>query len=148
MATLKELIERYSTALDEKDRLESLTKENNRTIKALRDEVALAMVDEDTPKIEKGGYTYSLTPKTRYAKRSEAAIEEAGLDFFDVLRSEGLGGIIKETVNAQTLQSAITAYVDENEALSDELEQCISSYEYNDVTRRKASTLTKKGAKK
>ena len=42
-------------------------------------------------------------------------------DYLSTLREEGLGGIIKETVNAKTLQSAITAYVEEHGELSEEL---------------------------
>lgn len=139
MATLTELVEKYAAALDEKDRLAALTKDNNADIERLRDELALAMVDEDTPKIERGGFSYTLTPKTKYAKRSDETIAEAGLDFFDVLREEGLGGIIVETVNARTLQSTIANYVEENGELSEDLNTCISTYEYNDVARHRAT---------
>lgn len=133
------MVDEYSAAMDEKARLEDLIKTTNAIIAALRDKLALAMVDEDTPKIEKGGYTFTLTPKTRYSKRSEEAISEAGLDFFDVLRENGLGDIIKETVNANTLQSAISAYLDDADELPEDLGAVISVYEYNDVTRRKAA---------
>ncbi|MGN0706602.1 MAG: hypothetical protein ACI4JC_01200 [Faecalibacterium sp.] len=149
MATLKELIEEYSAALDEKARLEGLTKENTAIITQLRDRLALAMVDEGTRQIERGGYTYTLTPKTKYSKRSDEAIAKFGLDFFDVLREEGLGDIIVETVNAKTLQSTISNYIEENGELPDNLNACISTYEYNDVARRKAAKRpVPKGGKK
>ena len=53
----------------------------------------------------------------RVSKKGDAELAESGLDYDDylsALRGEGLGGIIKETVNAKTLQSAITAYVEEH----------------------------------
>ena len=97
------------------------------------------------PRISSGGYSFSLSQKTSYSKKSEADLAEAGVDFFEVLREEGLGDIIKETVAAQTLQSTIKAFVEEHGELSEALSQIIREYEFNDITRRKES---KKGGKK
>ena len=57
-----------------------------------------------------------------------------------------LGGIIKETVNAKTLQSAITAYVEEHGELSEELAAVIRTYEFNDIGCRRAAVKKPKGA--
>lgn len=135
--TLLDMVRQYQELLVEKDRLADLTKENNAAIEAAKAEIAQQMVDDDCPRISTGGYTFSLTPKTSYSKRSEAELAEAGLDFFGVLREEGLGDLIVETVNARTLQSAMKAYVDENGELSEGLEAVIKTYDYNDITRRK-----------
>lgn len=143
--TLLDMVRQYQELLVEKDRLADLTKENNAAIEAAKAEIAQQMVDDDCPRISTGGYTFSLTPKTSYSKRSEAELAEAGADFFGVLREEGLGDLIVETVNARTLQSAMKAYVDENGELSEGLEAVIKTYDYNDITRRKES---KKGGKK
>lgn len=145
--TLLDMVRKYQELLVEKDRLADLTKENNAAIEAAKAEIAQQMVDDDCPRISTGGYTFSLTPKTSYSKRSEAELAEAGLDFFGVLREEGLGDLIVETVNARTLQSAMKAYVDENGELSEDLESVIRSYDYNDITRHKETTR-KKGGKK
>ncbi len=143
--TLLEMVRNYQTLLEEKERLESCAKANNAAIEAAKAEIAQQMIDDDCPRISSGGYSFSLTPKTSYSKKSEADLAEAGVDFFEVLREEGLGDIIKETVNAQTLQSTIRAYVEQHEELSEGLEQVIKIYEFNDITRRKES---KKGGKK
>lgn len=144
--TLLDMVRKYQDLLVEKERLEDLTKENNAAIEAAKTEIAQQMVDDDCPRISTGGYTFSLTPKTSYSKRSEAELAEAGLDFFNILREEGLGDLIKETVNPRTLQSAMSAYVDENGELSEELGTVIKTYDYNDITRRKEAAK-KKGAK-
>jgi len=143
--TLLEMVRNYQTLLEEKDRLAECTKANNAAIEAAKNEIAQQMIDDDCPRISSGGYSFSLTQKTSYSKKSEADLAEAGVDFFEVLREEGLGDIIKETVAAQTLQSTIKAYVEEHGELSEALSQIVREYEFNDITRRKES---KKGGKK
>lgn len=143
--TLLEMVRNYQALLEEKDRLAECTKANNAAIEAAKNEIAQQMIDDDCPRISTGGYSFGLTQKTSFSKKSEADLAEAGVDFFEVLREEGLGDIIKETVAAQTLQSTIKAYVEEHGELSEPLSQIIREYEYNDITRRKES---KKGGKK
>lgn len=143
--TLLEMVRNYQALLEEKDRLAECTKANNAAIEVAKNEIAQQMIDDDCPRISSSGYSFSLTQKTSYSKKSEADLAEAGVDFFEVLREEGLGDIIKETVAAQTLQSTIKAFVEEHGELSEALSQIIREYEFNDITRRKES---KKGGKK
>lgn len=135
--TLLEMVKDYQGLLDKKATLEAETKENNAAIEAAKARIAQQMVDDDCPRISTGGYNYTLTPKTSYSKKSEEDLAAKGLDFLEVLREEGLGGIIKETVSAQTLQSTIRNYVEEHGELSEALESVIRTYDYNDITRRK-----------
>ena len=135
--TLLNMVRKYQDLLTEKDRLAELTKENNAAIEAAKGEIAQQMVDDDCPRISTGGFTFTLTPKTSYSKRSEEELAASGADFLGTLREEGLGDLIVETVNPRTLQSAMKAYVDENGELSEGLEAVIKTYDYNDITRRK-----------
>lgn len=135
--TLLDLVREYQTQLERKDDLAAQTKANNAAIEELKGKIAQQMIDDDCPRISSGGYSFSLTPKTIYSKRSEADMAEAGVDFFETLREEGLGDIIVETVNTRTLQSTIKAYVEENGELSEGLDKVVSTYETYDITRRK-----------
>lgn len=135
--TLLDMVKDYQILLDKKDELAEQTKENNAAIETAKQAIAQQMIDDDCSRISTGGYTFTLQAKTSYSKRSEAELSESGADFFGVLREEGLGDIIVETVNARTLQSTISAYVEENGDLSEALETVIKAYEYNDVARRK-----------
>lgn len=137
--TLLEMVRNYQALLEEKDRLAECTKANNAAIEVAKNEIAQQMIDDDCPRISSGGYSFSLTQKTSYSKKSEADLAEAGVDFFEVLREEGLGDIIKETVAAQTLQSTIKAFVEEHGELSEALSQIIREYEFNDITRHRES---------
>ena len=106
------------------------------------------MIDEDIPSQGYGDYVYSLQDKIKYSKRGEAELQEKGLDFFEVLREQGFGDIIKETVNANTLQSTMKAVADENDGeLPPELDEIVSSYEMTDISRRKSTNKALKRAK-
>lgn len=97
---LTEMLGQYEELLDKKDQLAKDTKDNNAAIDKLKAEIAEMMIDEDIPSQGYGDYVYSLQDKVKYSKRGEAYLQERGLDFFEVLREQGLGELIKETVNA------------------------------------------------
>lgn len=136
--TLLSMVREYQTLLNQKDDLAVQVKENNAAIEAAKTRIAQQMIDDDCPQIACGGYSFSLTPKTIYSKRSEAELAENGVDFLETLREEGLGSIIVETVNTRTLQSTIKAYVEENGDLSEALAAVIKGFDTYDITRRKA----------
>lgn len=142
--TLLEMVKDYQALLQKKEDLAAQTKENNAAIEAAKAKIAQQMVDDDCPKISTGGYSFSLQEKTIYSKRSEADMAREGVDFFDTLREEGLGDIIRETVAAQTLSSTMRAYVEEHGELSEALGKVINTYETFDIYRRKE---TRKGGK-
>ena len=145
---LTEMLAQYEELLDKKDQLAKDTKENNAAIDKLKAEIAETMIDEDIPSQGYGDYVYSLQDKIKYSKRGEAELQEKGLDFFEVLREQGFGDIIKETVNANTLQSTMKAVADENDGeLPPELDEIVSSYEMTDISRRKSTNKALKRAK-
>ena len=145
---LTEMLGQYEVLLDKKDQLAQDTKDNNAAIDKLKAEIAETMIDEDIPSQGYGDYVYSLQDKIKYSKRGEAELQEKGLDFFEVLREQGFGDIIKETVNANTLQSTMKAVADENDGeLPPELDEIVSSYEMTDISRRKSTNKALKRAK-
>ena len=145
---LTEMLGQYEELLDKKDQLNKDTKDNDAAIDKLKAEIAETMIDEDIPSQGYGDYVYSLQDKIKYSKRGEAELQEKGLDFFEVLREQGFGDIIKETVNANTLQSTMKAVADENDGeLPPELDEIVSSYEMTDISRRKSTNKALKRAK-
>lgn len=148
-------IREYKELLDRKEELENLTKENNAAKEKLEQDICKMMIDEEKPSTIVDGFNYSLSQKVMYSKKSEedlAALEkETGLSFFDVLRDQGLGDIIKETVNPKTLQSTVAAMKEdlgEDQDLPEDLTQCLSIYEKLTITKRKANTKALDRAKK
>lgn len=152
---LDQKIREYKELLDRKEELENLTKENNAAKEKLEQDICKMMIDEEKPSTIVDGFNYSLSQKVMYSKKSEedlAALEkETGLSFFDVLRDQGLGDIIKETVNPRTLQSTVAAMKEdlgEDQDLPEDLTQCLSIYEKLTITKRKANTKALDRARK
>lgn len=146
---LTEMLGQYEELLNKKDALDKETKDNNAAIDKLKTEIAEMMIDEDIPSQGYGDYVYSLQDKVKYSKRGDAQLMEKGLDFFEVLREQGLGDLIKETVNPRSLQSAMKEIADENDGeLQPELDEVVSSYEMTDIARRKSTNKALKKAKK
>ena len=141
---LLEMIREFNELLDEKDGLKEATKRNNEAISAKTKE----MIDDDVPSISVGGYKFFLQNKTMYSKKSEEALMEAGLDFLVVLREQGLGDIIQETVNSRTLQSTIKNLVEETGSLPEELAEVLSVYDTYEISRRKETNKTANKVKK
>lgn len=138
----------YKAVLDRKEELAELTKENNAAKEQLEQEICQMMVDEEKPSTIVDGFTYSLQQTTMYSKKSEEALAEAGIVFFDVLREQGLGDIIVEKVDPRTLQSSVRAMAEEMDGeLPEDLVGCLSIYEKLTISKRKANTKALERAK-
>lgn len=137
------MIDQYKELLDRKDALTDQTKENNKAIQEARDALAQAMIDAEMPKVSRNGFLYSLQDKTKYNKK--ACDDE---EFFSVLEENGLGDLIKRTVDARTLSSAMAAAVEENDGvLPEEYEDYINVYQFYDIAKRRETNKTAKRAK-
>lgn len=140
-----EMIDNYKALLDKKDELEAATKENNGKIAEIKDALAQAMIDEEMPKISRNGFMYSLQDKTKYSKKGDINDD----DFFETLELNGLGDIIKRTVNASTLNSAMNNLAAENDdELPDDFKEYINEYQFYDITKRKETNKAAANAKK
>ena len=131
--TILDKIDQYKALLDRKDELADLTKDNNKAIETCRDELAQMMVDAECDKINRSGFTYTLQAKTKFSKK--AGSDES---LFQLLRDNGLGDIIRETINSQTLQGTMSEIAEDNGGeLPDEYADYINRYDFMDVTKRK-----------
>jgi len=141
--TLTDLVRELRGLLDDKDRLEKEEKQIKANIEAKKQEIIQQMIDDDTDRISCGGYIYGLQAKTAYNKISDETLDAEGIDYLETLREEGFGNLIKETVNARTLQSAMAAFVEEHGELTEGLLTIIKPYDYNDVYSRKETKKKK-----
>lgn len=130
---LMERIEAYNMLLERKDKLAQETTENNKAIEQARRELADLMIDAEVDSVKTGGYSFTLSEKVNFSKKGGA--DEA---LFEVLREDGLGDIIKETVNARTLQAVLRDMTEQNDGeLPPQYDGLVSVYRYMDVGRRK-----------
>ena len=146
--TLDDKVRAYKELLDKKDELAEQTKENNKKLDELEQEIAQQMVDEEKPDTTVDGFKYSLQEKTIYSKVGEDKLMELGLNFFEVLREEGFGDLIVEGVDSRTLNSAMNNLVEEIGELPEGLAECLSVYSQLKVSKRKANTKALSRAKK
>lgn len=155
VTTLDDKVRAYKAILDRKEDLAAQTKENNAQKEKLEQEICKMMVDEEKPSTIVDGFNYSLSQKVMYSKKSEedlAALQaETGSTFFDVLREQGLGDIIKEVVDPRTLQSTVSGMAAEleesGEELPEDLKNCLNIYEKLSISKRKANTKALERAK-
>lgn len=148
LMTLDDKVREYKELLDKKDELAEQTKENNKALDDLEQEIAQMMVDEEKPDTTVDGFKYSLQEKTIYSKIGEDKLMEKELDFFEVLREEGFGDLIVERVDSRTLNSAMNNLVEEIGVLPEDLAECLSVYSQLKISRRKANTKALSRAKK
>lgn len=139
MDALDAKIKEYQAILDRKDELAEMTKENNAQKEAMEQEICQMMIDEEKPTTVVDGFSYTLQQKTEYSKRSEAYLAEHNLDFFSVLREQGLGDLIVEKVDPRTLNSTCKE-LEEAGNMTEELMECLTSYEKLSISKRKANT--------
>lgn len=144
---LIDMVNDYQELLEKKESLAEATKENNELIEAMKQEIAQQMIDDDCPRIASGDYMFSLQIKNQFSKKSEADLAAGGLDFFEVLREQGFGELIKETINPRSLQSAMKELVAKEGELPPELAEVISQYDQTDILRRKQTSSALKKAK-
>jgi flagellar basal body L-ring protein FlgH len=127
------LADQFQEAKDRAEAAELEAKEARQTRDELKQLLIDAMLEEETDSIGRNGRRYSLQAKAKYSKRS-------GMDqeLFAALRADGLGDIITETVNANTLSATMRELSEENGGtLPEEYEDCINVYEYTDISVRK-----------
>lgn len=145
---LQNMIQEYEQLLTRKDELAEETKAVNASIEEAKQAIADQMVEDDTPQISIGSYSYSLQNKTKWSKKSETKLMEEGLDFFEVLREQGLGDLIKETVNARSLDATLNDMAESEEGVPDELLDVVSRYDMLDIRRAKVRNNAVSRAKK
>lgn len=140
MSVLDDKVREYYKVLVRKDELAAETKENNALKEELEQEICQIMIDEDKPDTTVDGYKYSLKQETVYSKLGEDKLMEKGIDFFELLREQGIGDIIVERVDPRTLNSTCKAMVEEQGELPDELAEALNVYEKLGISKRKANT--------
>lgn len=140
MAVLDDKLREYQKILERKDWLADETKANNAAKEALEQEICQMMIDEEKPSQIVDGYNFSLKQETVYSKLGEEKLLEKKIDFFELLREQGLGDIIVERVDPRTLNSTCKGIVEEAGELPEELAEALSIYEKLGLSRRKANT--------
>ena len=130
-----ELADRLKALRDEKKDTEQRVKELNAELDETDAALAQLMTDTETQNFTRSGITFCLINTTRASATADRKDE-----LFDALRTEGYGGLIYETVNANSLSAFVREQLSENDdVLPDWLEGLVSVFEKTTVGVRKAT---------
>lgn len=141
-------IKEYDELLKQKTELENTLKSVKAELDECEQAICDAMEQEEKPCSVVNGYNYSLQVRDIYSKRSDEDLCNEGIDFFQVLRDEGLGDIIKTTVDQRTLTASINNYIEENGELPEQLRNSLNLYTKRSISKRKANVSALEKAKK
>ncbi|HRS66588.1 MAG TPA: hypothetical protein P5519_11955 [Spirochaetia bacterium] len=130
-----ELADRLKALRDEKKDAEQRVKELNAALDETDAALAQLMTDTETQNFTRSGTMFCLTNTTRASATADRKDE-----LFEALRAEGYGGLVYETVNANSLSAFVREQISENDdALPDWLEGLVSVFEKTTVGVRKAT---------
>ena len=132
---LFELADRLKALRDEKKEVEQSLKEVNAELEEVDAALAQLMTDTETQNFTRSGTMFCLTNTTR-----ASATADRKDDLFEALRTEGFGGLIYETVNANSLSAFVKEQIAENDdVLPGWLEGLVNVFEKTTVGVRKAA---------
>ena len=132
---LFEMADRLKALREQKDALEAELKQTNADIDEADWQLSNLMAETETQNFTRAGTMFCLTTKTRAS--ATAGMKDA---LFEVLRAEGYGDLITETVNANSLSSFVKKQISENgDALPEWLNGLVNVFEKTTVGVRKAA---------
>ena len=130
-----ELADRLKELRDTKKELEQKLKAVNAEIEEVDFNLANAMLESETQNFTRSGVMFCLTNTTRASVATERKEE-----LFEALRAEGYGGLIYETVNANSLSAFVKEQMSENnDTLPEWLNGMVNVFEKTTVGVRKAT---------
>lgn len=129
-----ELADRLKALRDEKKDAEQRVKELNAALDETDAALAQLMTDTETQNFTRSGTMFCLTNTTRASATADRKDE-----LFEALRADGYGGLVYDTVNANSLSAFVREQISENDdVLPDWLEGLVSVFEKTTVGVRKA----------
>ncbi|MDD3401711.1 MAG: hypothetical protein PHT58_08850 [Eubacteriales bacterium] len=133
--TMFELADRLKALRDQKDALEAELKQVNMDIDNADWLLANNMAETETQNFTRAGIMFCLTTKIR-----ASALAGQKESLYGVLRAQGYGALVYETVNANSLSAFVKEQIEANgDTLPEWLSGLISVFEKTTVGVRKAS---------
>ena len=144
---LDALAQAYEEARTRKEELSAQLDAAKQALTAAEEALADGLVEADKSSTQWGGRNYSLKCETKYGFLGAEKLAEKGLDKFAVLRENGFDYLIKETVDAKTLNSTMKAQAETEDGIPDDVMEVLSTYDVTGISRTKAKTSALKKAK-
>lgn len=117
-----------------KDTLNANLKECNRRIEEAEAALAELMVSEEVQNFTRDGYTFYLLNRV-----FASAVKDRKEELYEWLKTNNFGGLVKETVNANSLRAFIKEQMEDTDELPEGLKDLVNVYEKTTVGLRAAT---------
>lgn len=118
---------------DKKKALEAEIKELNQVIDQVQTQLLQSMIDEEVGKFDRKGFTFYST--TRVHASVKAGCKPHVIDW---LKGSEFADMVREDVNARTLEAWAREHVEQNDQLPDGVSDYINMFEKQTISIRKA----------
>ena len=137
---VKELIEKYEEIRARKERLAKEKTAAEEEYKQIQIDLAEAITEIGEDSATNDGFVYSPKVQGKYSFRAQEDLEAEGLDKIEILKENGFGEIVKETVDWRTLNSTMREVAESDEGIPDEVREILNVYDEIVVSRTKKAS--------
>lgn len=137
---VKELIDQYEEIRERKERLAKEKTAAEEEYKQIQIDLAAAITEIGEDSATNEGFVYSPKVQGKYSFRAQEDLEAEGLDKIAVLKENGFGEIVKETVDWRTLNSTMREVAESDDGIPEDVLGILNIYDEIIVSRTKKDT--------
>lgn len=137
---VKELIEKYEEIRARKERLAKEKTAAEEEYKQIQISLAEAITEIGEDSASNDGFVYSPKVQGKYSFRAQEDLEAEGLDKIEILKENGFGEIVKETVDWRTLNSTMREVAESDDGIPEDVLGILNVYDEIIVSRTKKDT--------
>lgn len=137
---VKELIDQYEEIRERKERLAKEKAAAEEEYKQIQIDLAAAITEIEEDSATNEGFVYSPKVQGKYSFRAQEDLEAEGLDKIAVLKENGFGEIVKETVDWRTLNSTMREVAESDDGIPEDVLGILNVYDEIIVSRTKKDT--------
>lgn len=137
---VKELIEKYEEIRARKERLAKEKTAAEEEYKQIQIDLAAAITEIGEDSATNEGFVYSPKVQGKYSFRAQEDLEAEGLDKIAVLKENGFGEIVKETVDWRALNSTMKEVAESDDGIPEDVLGILNVYDEIIVSRTKKDT--------
>lgn len=137
---VKELIDQYEEIRERKERLAKEKAAAEEEYKQIQIDLAAAITEIGEDSATNEEFVYSPKVQGKYSFRAQEDLEAEGLDKIAVLKENGFGEIVKETVDWRTLNSTMREVAESDDGIPEDVLGILNVYDEIIVSRTKKDT--------
>ena len=137
---VQELIDKYEEIRERKERLTKEKTAAEKEYKQIQIDLAAAITEIGEDSATNDGFVYSPKVQGKYSFRAQEDLEAEGLDKIAILKENGFGEIVKETVDWRTLNSTMKEVAESDDGIPEDVLGILNVYDEIIVSRTKKAS--------